>query len=656
MNTLNQKQLSWVLLAVGLAVLPHFIHLPLPLSVWFLLVYGWRLLAVRWAVCLPGAAARLILITIGLGLLVGFRPESWGISSGAAIFVVALAIKLLEFNQQRDAYLVGYLGFILIGALFLFRQDMLATAYGLMVCWLLLASLLSVNGPMLRSKMLLRQTGVMLLQAAPMAIILFLLFPRVQAPAWGWAEQIKEAETGMSDTLEQGSINRLALSPKLVFRVKFDGDIPPNNQLYWRGPVYSLTDGKNWTIAENPYLTEYQDQLSFSGKPYDYTLLLEPQKRKWVYALDMPARYGADMHRNANYQMIGHHKAGEAAEFRLLSYPQYNTGYITKVEYRQNRQLPEEPSERIVELVTRLQGFEGDPDRYIRNVLNYFREQHFSYTLTPPLMEHNPTETFLFEAKTGFCNHFATAFVYLMRVADIPARVVGGYQGGEFNKVGKFMEVRQANAHAWTEVWLQGKGWVRIDPTTAIMPERVQQSVNVDQQVESGAVSLEAAQASGRQTGHGLDLEYLQHWINSLDFQWERSVVHFGAEQQPLQLGRLDMKVLMPKVYGLLTGAGLIMLLLMRGLLPERMQTELIELKLYRNFCRKMAKAGVAINPGEGALDFAARAKIEKPELGDWIDEVTKEFVRLHYYPRPHPVSLKQLKKIINKRPALFVE
>lgn len=650
MKTLNQQQLLWMLAATGLAVLPHFGHLPMPLSLWFLCVFAWRLLAVWRPAILPGAAVRLILIVLGLGLLVGFKPENWGVSSGAAIFVVALAIKLLEFNQQRDAYLINYLGFILIGALFLYRQDMLATGFGLVVCWLLLSALLTVNGSMLRSKTVLRQSGILLLQAVPMAVVLFLLFPRVQAPAWGWTERIKEAETGMSDTLEQGTINRLALSPKLVFRVKFDGDVPPTNQLYWRGPVYSFTDGNNWTIAENSYLTDYQDEVSFSGKPYDYTLLLEPQKRQWVYALDMPARYSDSVHRNANYQMIGHHKAGEAAEFKLLSYPQYNTGYITKVEYRQNRQLPEEPSARVVELVTQLHGFEEDRDRYIRNVLNYFKEQQFSYTLTPPLMEKNPTETFLFEAKAGFCNHFATAFVYLMRVAHIPARVVGGYQGGEFNKVGKFLEVRQANAHAWAEVWLRGRGWVRVDPTTAIMPERVEQPVNVDQQIESGAVSLETAQSEGRLLFGGLDLEQLGYLISSLDYQWERSVVRFGSGQQSLQLGHLDMTVLMSKLYGVLTGAGLVMLVLMRGLLRERSDTEVAELKLYRRFCMKMAKAGVVIKPGEGAMDFAARAKIEKPELSDWIDEVTKEFVRLHYYPAPYQRNLLRLKKSINKQ------
>lgn len=643
-ETLNRQQLLWLLVAIALAMLPHASHLPLPLSIWFFAILGWRLLGVWRPDQSANSALRLISIGIGLALLIGFRPEHWGAESGAALFVVAVAVKLLEFDHRRDAYFISYLGLLLIGAQFLFRQDVLMTGYGLTVCWLLLSALLSVNGPMLCAGTVVRRSGVMLLQALPLALVLFLLFPRMQAPAWGWLDASRQAKTGLSETLETGSINRLALSPELVFRVEFDGDRPPTSQLYWRGPVYSFTDGKVWTIREDDYALQFQDELTVSGKAYRYKLLLESQQRNWVYALDMPAEYETSAHRNAGYQLIGHHKAGEAAEYSMVSYPQYNTGLITKIEYRQNRQLPAEPSERVIELVRQLGGFDADPKAYMDNVLDYFRRQHFSYTLNPPLMEDRPIETFLFEAKSGFCNHFATAFAYLMRVADIPARVVGGYQGGDYNEVGHFLEVRQANAHAWAEVWLRGKGWVRVDPTTAVLPQRVEQAVNVERQIESGAVSL-----ADRRISQDAGLSRIPQLINSLDYQWQRWVVRFGSEKKPLQLGHLDINELMPRIYGLLVGGGLAMLMLMRGVLREGGENRPAEVKLYRRFCQKMAKFGVAIRPGEGASDFAARAKAEKPELSDWINDVTQGFVRLRYYRQPDTAELRRLQKSINK-------
>jgi transglutaminase-like putative cysteine protease len=225
-------------------------------------------------------------------------------------------------------------------------------------------------------------------------------------------------------------------------------------------------------------------------------------------------------------------KTGEAAEYSIVSHSEYNTGYLTKTEYRENRQLPDSPSARVMELVKSLQGFDGKPEAYIERVLDYFRIHHFSYCLHPPLMERRFIETFLFEARSGFCNHFAAAFVYLMRAAGIPARIVTGYQGGEYNPVGKFLEVRQANAHAWTEVWLDGRGWVRVDPTTAILPERIERDVNVATQIETDTVSLSASH--GRESGsHRLRLRQIMY---SLDYHWQSRIVRFNAANQSMLL------------------------------------------------------------------------------------------------------------------------
>jgi transglutaminase-like putative cysteine protease len=647
-DELNPQVLLLLLTAVGLAALPHLGHISPVLSLFFYALLLWRLLGVWRPHYLPNGRVIFLLMILGAVLLYSRHQGEWGREFGTSVFVVALGLKLLELNRKRDVYLVSYLAFIVIASQFLFQQHIAMAAWCLLICCLLLAGLAAINGGQTRNKAALRTAAMLMIQALPVAAVIFVLFPRVNAPAWLLSMHDRnKAMSGLNETLEPGSLNQLALSPKLAFRVKFNGEPPPKNQLYWRGPVFSLIDGKAWRITQNDYLVNVQDKPVFSGKAYQYTLLLEPQNSNWVYALDMPAQFDASLHRNANYQLIGQTKSGEAAEFSLVSYPQYNTGLITKVEYRENRQLPHAPSARVIELVRQLHGLDDAPERFIQSLLAYFSRQHFSYSLQPSLTEKSPdpVETFLFETRSGYCDHYATAFVYLMRVADIPARVVRGYQGGELNAAGQFLEVRQANAHAWAEVWLEGKGWVRVDPTTAIVPERVERDINVERQVATGTVSLMAiaADQQNRQSG----MKRVRQFWNSLDYQWRRWVISYGRGNQSRLLATVGIDNLVDAAIWLAASVGVIMLLLAGWTLKIKNKPEDPAVVLYRQFCRKMAKAGVAIRLGEGPSDFAARAKTQKPELGSIIDEISQIFVRLRYQRNASAQDLAMLKKRI---------
>ncbi|MDP3876605.1 MAG: DUF3488 and transglutaminase-like domain-containing protein [Methylobacter sp.] len=645
-NHLKPSVLLLLLSAIGLITLPHVAHLPWPLWGVFFALLLWRLLGVWRPHYLPNSTVIFVLLLLSVALLVSQHTGVWGRDAGTAVFVAALGIKLLELNKKRDVYLVSYLAFIVAASQFLYQQTIAMAVYSLLVCCVLLAALVAVNSDRLQNKAALRTAATIMMQALPLTAIIFVLFPRVQAPTWALMDNDnKQAQSGLSETLEPGSINRMALSPKLAFRVKFNGEPPPKNQLYWRGPVFSYTDGTVWTMSHNDNVVYYQDKLTFSGKAYRYTLLLEPQNHQWVYALDMPEQFDATLRRNGNYQLISRTKPGNAAEYTLVSYPQFNTGYLTKTEYRENLQLPDMSSQRIVDLVKQLHGFEAQPELFIQQVLDYFRQQHFSYSLQPPLMKNNPIEHFLFETRNGFCEHYATAFVYLMRVAGIPARVVGGYQGGEFNAVGRFLEIRQANAHAWAEVWLDGKGWSRVDPTTAIAPDRVEQDVNVQQQVKTGSVSLSPIKAKSGDEQFGLK-QAEQLW-NSLDYHWQRRIVRYGTENQAMLFSFMGLVSLVEIVFWMTASIGLALLLLAVFLLRNLHKQEAPAVKAYRQFCRKMAKAGVVIGIGEGANDFAIRAKITKPERADLIDDITQIFVRLRYQRSVCKHDLKLLKKRI---------
>ena len=640
---INKNILIFLLTSIGLIALPHIYHIPTAVFSFFSLLLSWRFLGIWRPNWLPNRLLIFLLTVGGIVLLYSQHQGIAGRDAGTSLFITALALKLLEIKQERDLYLIIYLSFIVAASQFLFEQSFLMAGYILFVCCVLLATLISINSIKQRNWLALKTAAVIIIQALPIAIVLFVLFPRVDAPRWMLLNTPNKARTGLSDSMEPGSISHLGLSGALVFRVKFDGAIPPMNQRYWRGPVLSHTNGKRWTQTRDLFFKRFQDKIKYQGQPYRYTLMMEPQNKNWIFALDMPEQFSPKLSQNANYQLTTREAPDKRAEYTITSYPNYNTGYITRTEYRNNLQLPDPPSKRVTDLVTHLQGFDSIPENFIQNLMHYFRQENFSYTLTPPLMKENPIETFLFDQRNGFCEHFASAFVYLMRVAGIPARVVTGYQGGELNKIGNFLEIRQANAHAWAEVWLTGQGWERIDPTTAIAPERVEQNVNIEQQIANRMVSFIDVHSEITQSLSWL-LEARQLW-GSLNYNWYRWVINYSAANQTSFLASLGIKTLKQMIYWLVGIIALITALLSWVLLhkkPKTIDKALIE---YKRFCKTLAKKGLLRGPGEGVIDFADRIKRRFPEHSNTVEDITELFVKLRYGRHSTADDLNELKK-----------
>lgn len=626
---LKQRTLIFLLVSIGMISLPHINHIPMLLFAFFNTLLIWRFIGIWKPNYLPNKFLVFLLTIIALALLYTQHQGVLGRDAGTSLFVTALGLKLLEIKKERDIYLISYLAFIVATTQFLFQQSLLMAGYILFVCSVLLATLVSINSYKPETIPALKTAGVIILQALPLAIILFILFPRVEAPRWMMFDDQHTAKTGLSDSLEPGSISQLGLSDELVFRVKFSGDMPPANQRYWRGPVFSYTNGKRWTETNNLFFKKYLDKPRYSGTVYQYTLMMEPQEKDWVFALDMPTTYPQSLNQNALYQLVNRSNTGERAEYKISSSPQYNTGYITKTELKDNLQLPAKPSTKIRQLVTQLHGFDQSAEIYIQAILDHFTNENFHYTLMPPLMEDKPIESFLFETRYGFCSHYATAFVYLMRVAGIPARVVGGYQGGELNKVGGFLEIKQANAHAWAEVWLSGKGWTRFDPTAAIAPERIEQDVNIDLQIATGLVNFTPVHVNASKA-----LSWVKHatqaWGN-LEYSWQRWVINYTSDNQSKFLASLGIHSIKSMVYWLAGSIGLITCFLAWLILKNKASKLDTELILYQQFCNKMAKAGIYKQRGETALDFSQRAQKQRPDLADNINKITECFIGIRY-------------------------
>ncbi|HEY5791079.1 MAG TPA: DUF3488 and transglutaminase-like domain-containing protein, partial [Gammaproteobacteria bacterium] len=427
----------------------------------------------------------------GFALVLATYGTVAGRDPGIALLATMVALKLLETETPRDLYLVVFLGYFLVIANLLYSQSIPMALYLLLSVVALTATLIAANrGPghgELRAD--LRLAAVLLLQALPVMLVLFVLFPRIDEPLWHMPREQRGAISGISDEMEPGSISRLVESEELAFRVSFDGPVPPPAQRYWRGPVLWFTDGRRWRAGTPPA----PEELGYTGlgDAVGYAVTLEPHGQRWLFALDLPAEIPANASLTTDYQVLAQRPVDTQRLYRARSYPEYVTGPPSAAELRAGLQRPYRTSARVQALAQGWRDAAADDAAVVELALQHFREQPFVYTLSPPLLPGDPIDGFLFETRRGFCEHYAAAFTVLMRVAGIPARVVTGYQGGELNPLGGHLAVRQSDAHAWSEVWLPGRGWSRVDPTAAVAPERVERGIDAGASLGfDGAVSF----------------------------------------------------------------------------------------------------------------------------------------------------------------------
>ena len=637
---LSRPTLLLLLGTLGLATLPHFYNLPISIFAFFFALLGWRITAVFHPQILPVKVLLFLLSLLGVVILYIEQRSIMGRDAGTSLFIIATSLKLLEIRKERELYLLTYLCFILAGLIFLFEQSILTGVHIILVCLCLLATLVTLNSNQFKIKSALKKAMTIMLQSIPLCIVIFLCFPRIESPRWMILSQKGQAKSGLADTMEPGSISDLALSDELAFRVKFEGKPPPIELRYWRGPVLSFTDGVRWTVGGGQSVSPFT-WPKFLGRPYSYKVLMEAQEKNWVFPLDLPSRIPDSLFMNDRFQVFSRNYSVRRAEYDMTSYLRHKSGPISREEFRRNTQLPGDTSDQILELAEEFKKKSNNAAEYAELVLNYFREQDFSYTLTPPLMENKPIDTFLFEARTGFCSHYAAAFVYLMRVAKIPARVVTGYQGGEFNKLGGFFEIRQANAHAWAEVWLKDRGWTRYDPTAAIAPERISQNINISQQISTGSLSfIEVDEELANSFEWFKNLPDL--W-SSLDYQWQSWVLNYSPNKQYGFLNKLGIASMQQSMYVILGITAIFTIIIFYQTLRPKRSKLSKALRSYNKFCQILASRNLVRATGETPLAFSSRAAEFLPNASNSIKRITELFEKLNYYPQPKESDLIEL-------------
>ncbi len=637
--------LAWLLGALLLALIPHLTRLPLWISAMTLGLGGLRWLLQRRQAALPPRWLLLLVALAGAAGVFVYYGTLLGKNAGVALLCLMLACKLLEMARLRDTMLVIFLGYFLVITHLLYSQDLLLAVYLGLVVWVLTATLLELTHPGDAPRTTLRLAARLLVHALPIMAVLFLLFPRLSGPLWSLPRDAARATTGLSDRMQPGAISELSQSNAVAFRVEFSGAVPAPAQRYWRGPVFWYTDGHTWS-GHPPGVSPAADgALPYRalGQAVDYAVTLEPHGQRWLFALDLPASVQTSATVTRDFQVLAPTPVKEVRRYSARSYPDYRTDDAAPREQRHALQLPRRVSPRVAALAAQWRSTAADPGQIVNAALRYFREQPFVYTLNPPLLGNDPVDEFLFDTRRGFCEHYAAAFTLLMRLAGIPARVVTGYQGGEFNPLGDYLIVRQSDAHAWSEVLLPGRGWVRIDPTAAVAPERVERSIQpaLDAVGEPVRFRLQAPDLLAR---WARDLRYA--W-DGLQNGWNQWVLGYGPELQrrflaALGLGEIGwrgMGLLLVGVISLLLGA--VTYLLLR---QERARRDPV-VESYRRFCRRLARRGLARRAHEGPYDYAARVTHARPELREPVQRITRLYVALRYGASRPPLLMGTLQR-----------
>ncbi|MGZ5198971.1 MAG: transglutaminase TgpA family protein [Telluria sp.] len=620
-----------LLLSTVLVLAPHTAHLPLWVTLLCAATLGWRASITLRGRRMPPALLLLPLAAVSMAGVIQTYHTLLGRDAGVAMLVLLVAFKTLEMHARRDLYVVVFLCFFLVLTDFFYSQ---AIGTALMMIASVLALLTTQVSfqftgkvPPLKSRLLLgaRMLGL----AVPIALVLFVVFPRVQGPLWGMPGDANSGRGGLADHMAPGLMSHLAQSDDVAFRVKFDGGPPPQPQLYWRGPVFGAFDGQSWTRVQ-PHAAQTPQSLSLSvrGQPRRYQVTLEPSNARWLFTLEMPDRLP---HLDENTALVSPELELTAAapidkriRYDAESYTQFSLQPAQLDAPAEWLALPAGLDPRALADGMALRQ-EPDPGKRIATILRRFARENFVYTLDPPALGANSIDEFLYQTRAGFCEHYAGAFVFLMRAAGIPARVVTGYQGGELNPLDGYLTVRQSDAHAWAEVWLAGRGWVRFDPTAAVAPERIRRNLARALPPPApfgieGLGRLMQLDASGNPL-----LAQFRFAMSAVNNGWNQWVLNYTPERQRGLLAALAERLFdwrMGIAFALLSGV-----LFFSAVLRRRSRLDPVD-ALYSALCKRLGQLGVGRAIDEGPNAFAERVAISG--LGPERQAAATEF--LHHY------------------------
>ena len=638
---------AWgLVLMLTVATAPHLLRLPLELTVLWALAVGWRLRLLLRSGPLPRVWLRsLLTLSVAIALYQSFGTVL-GREAGSALLVMTAALKLLELKRCRDGTLLVLLAYLLVAVQFLFTRSPWAAAYAAAACVVITTTWIGLNRAHARPwRDDARLAWHMLGQALPLMLILFLLFPRLPGPLWSLPRDA-HARTGLSGEMEPGRISELALSEAVAFRADFTGPVPAPAQRYWRGPVFEFTDGRRWWGATEDAGASTPWSIQTRGAAHRYVVTLEPSGTRWLPALEMATEIPADVTRLPTLELRTARPVDGLRRAVLVSFPDYRTVTESPPVLHRNLRVPQTLGAGTRALAQSWRQSARNDQDVVNAALRHFNTEPFVYTLYPPRLGPNPVDEFLFATRRGFCEHYASAFTLLMRAAGLPARVVTGYQGGEANTVGGYLIVRQSDAHAWAEVWLTGRGWVRVDPTAAVAPERIERGVDPARGNVGDAVRFRL-QDDGAFTQA---LRRMRFAADALNNGWNQWILDYGPEQQRALLAAVGWRggSWRELAWLMVAGIGGAIGLLTLALLRRSDRTDPVA-RVFAHFRRRLARRGISVPINEGPRDLGSRIEATSLPTSAEARRIIELYIELRYAPRPNMRQLKTLRRAVRR-------
>ncbi len=652
---LTRHSLIWLFAAQLVVIIPRLDILP----VWTALVWGlsafwyWRIYRGDWQFPPRTVTWGLSIVAI-IGIAFEYRT-ALALEPQVALLITAFTLKLLELKTVRDHWLLLMLSYFIVACGFIFSTSISTVAIALVQMVVLLLAQQSLFRPRVAVRPMLWTTTKVFAQSIPLMLVIFVVFPRF-GPLWTVPLPGEGGRTGMSDRMSPGDISKLSRSTALAFRVSFDSELPERSQLYWRGLTLEDFDGREWSRNRLDRRSKIAPEVQ--GPAYHYEVILEHGVHEWLLAIPLARVEREGLIQDARYQLLPSSPMIGRVRYEATSYPEsrLDAPLDSYIRYS-NLQIPRDYNPRVQSLVRGWREF--PPAERIARAERFYKERPFVYTLEPPKLGRNSIDDFLFGSLRGFCEHYAGSFVFMMRAAGLPARVVVGYQGGELNEGGNYLLVHQSDAHAWAEVWLEGQGWVRVDPTAWVAPMRIELGADMALAGEPGYLADDLI--SLRKMQGFRFIAQLRLLMDRAEYQWVKWIVNYDANRQwdiiSNLFGNID-----NQRFALILLLALALPMIAAGLMtigwPKR-KIEPPPVQAYKRCIDLLAAKGFPRAEGEAPRDYARRVGAELPEYAQWLQAVTDAFYRSYYEPvgqSQYREALARLKSLQNSNPGSKIE
>lgn len=626
----DRLDLKPLTISLAIATFPHIPRLPWWIIIWcfFFWCYSFSVHAGDFTKPVLRKWILVILTIAGIaGILLEYRTVL-GQSAGIGLISIMASLKLLEVKSRRDLIITAFIIYFVIITNLLFSTSVLMTLYMFFSVFVNTAVLVLCSQAYLKKQTCMKISASLLIRALPLMIIMFVFFPRIQGTLWKGL-RVNSGKAGFSDTLSPGSVSDLAVTGELAFRAEFNGKKPDVTELYWKGIVFGYFDGRSWKRSLSYSLPQYR---SNTETELDYTVTLEPNNSRYMFITGCPVSLPAGTEILSDGTLRSKSIITDRLQYRILS-EKFCDGLKWIEPSPEFTSLPRYGNNLSLNQAKRWTNAHLSEEEILAAALDFFKTGGYIYSLAPPpLLTEDTIDEFLFSTKKGYCEHYASAFAFLMRAAGIPSRVVGGYLGGDVNPVGGHMTITQDKAHAWVEVFLEKKGWTIVDPTSVVVPDRFTRGLSSAVPAEEMPIMMTLPENRfigkiWKKTAYLFD--YVNHGWNQFIIGYTYSKQKNFFELIGINPGKVTGSLFLVSI--MLFSSMAVFLVVWRVKLTDPLRKNDPVKWGWLRFCQKLEKKGISRDLNEGPLEFLSRMGSLRPDKKKDAELIVKQYIRLRY-------------------------